>query len=107
MLLVIEICGNGFQAGELGPGTIVGSAAYNLFIIPAVCILAVPSIYQISLQCFVPSLELMLLIILMENLNFSNIFDNSLDFFRKTFLAKNKKLRNMHLSQGQGQSSQS
>ena len=31
MLSVIEIWAKGFHAGELGPGTIVGSAAFNLF----------------------------------------------------------------------------
>ena len=41
LLSCIEIVGNGFRAGELGPGTIVGSAAFNLFCITGVCILAV------------------------------------------------------------------
>lgn len=31
-----------FQAGELGPGTIVGSAAYNLFVITAICVSVIP-----------------------------------------------------------------
>ncbi|VDM47119.1 unnamed protein product [Toxocara canis] len=43
MLSVIEIFGNNFEAGDLGPSTIVGSAAFNLFIIIAICIYAVPS----------------------------------------------------------------
>ncbi|KAI6229995.1 hypothetical protein M3Y99_01107900 [Aphelenchoides fujianensis] len=43
LLSVIEIFGNQFEAGDLGPSTIVGSAAFNLFVIIAVCILAVPS----------------------------------------------------------------
>ncbi|KAG1679729.1 Sodium/calcium exchanger 2 [Nymphon striatum] len=38
LLSVIEICGKGFESGELGPGTIVGSAAFNLLVITAVCI---------------------------------------------------------------------
>lgn len=38
LLSVIEICGNNFEAGDLGPSTIVGSAAFNLFIIIAICI---------------------------------------------------------------------
>ncbi|KAL3876482.1 hypothetical protein ACJMK2_034325 [Sinanodonta woodiana] len=42
LLSVIEICGKGFKAGELGPGTIVGSAAYNLLIITAICIVCIP-----------------------------------------------------------------
>jgi hypothetical protein len=43
ILAILEIVLNGFQAGELGPGTIVGSAAFNMLIITAVCIIAVPS----------------------------------------------------------------
>ncbi|VDK52891.1 unnamed protein product [Anisakis simplex] len=43
LLSVIEIFGNKFESGELGPSTIVGSAAFNLFIIIAVCIYVVPS----------------------------------------------------------------
>ncbi|XP_071479880.1 sodium/calcium exchanger 3-like [Diadema antillarum] len=42
LLSVIEICGRNFEAGELGPGTIVGSAAFNLFIIIAICIYCIP-----------------------------------------------------------------
>lgn len=33
LLSIIEIMAKNFQAGDLGPGTIVGSAAYNLFVI--------------------------------------------------------------------------
>jgi solute carrier family 8 (sodium/calcium exchanger) len=43
LLSIIEVIGKNFESGELGPGTIVGSAAYNLFIITAVCILVVPT----------------------------------------------------------------
>jgi len=42
LLSVIEIVGNNFTAGELGPGTIVGSAAFNLLCISAVCVIGVP-----------------------------------------------------------------
>ncbi len=42
LLSVIEIVFNDFQAGELGPGTIVGSAAFNLLAISAVCIVSIP-----------------------------------------------------------------
>lgn len=41
LLSTIEICSKGFKAGELGPGTIVGSAAFNLLCITAVCVMAV------------------------------------------------------------------
>lgn len=39
LLSIIEIVGKNFNAGDLGPGTIVGSAAYNLFVIIAICVL--------------------------------------------------------------------
>ncbi|KAF6217081.1 hypothetical protein GE061_001434 [Apolygus lucorum] len=42
MLSIIEIYAKNFQAGELGPGTIVGSAAYNLFVIIAICVYVIP-----------------------------------------------------------------
>ena len=42
MLSVIEICGNKFEAGDLGPGTIVGSAAFNLFVIIGLCCYVIP-----------------------------------------------------------------
>lgn len=43
LLSIIEIVGKNFQAGDLGPGTIVGSAAYNLFVIIAICVLVIPN----------------------------------------------------------------
>ena len=42
MLSVIEIWAKGFHAGELGPGTIVGSAAFNLFMIIGLCMYVIP-----------------------------------------------------------------
>ncbi|KAM8946614.1 sodium/calcium exchanger 1 isoform 15-T15 [Pelodytes ibericus] len=42
LLSVIEVCGHDFQAGDLGPSTIVGSAAFNMFIIIAICVYVVP-----------------------------------------------------------------
>ncbi|EGD78937.1 sodium/calcium exchanger 1 [Salpingoeca rosetta] len=38
LLSIVEVIGGGFQSGELGPGTIVGSAAFNMLIIVAVCV---------------------------------------------------------------------
>jgi len=44
LLAVIETVSNlGGPAGELGPSTIVGSAAFNLLVISAVCIISVPA----------------------------------------------------------------
>uniref|UniRef100_A0A3Q3LI51 Solute carrier family 8 member 4b n=1 Tax=Mastacembelus armatus TaxID=205130 RepID=A0A3Q3LI51_9TELE len=42
LLSVIEVCGHNFEAGSLGPSTIVGSAAFNMFIIIALCVYVVP-----------------------------------------------------------------
>ncbi|KAK2188630.1 hypothetical protein NP493_126g01003 [Ridgeia piscesae] len=43
MLSIIEIIGNGFEAGDLGPSTIVGSAAFNLFVIIGICVFCIPN----------------------------------------------------------------
>jgi solute carrier family 8 (sodium/calcium exchanger) len=43
LLSIIEVVGKNFKSGDLGPGTIVGSAAFNLFVIIAICIMAIPS----------------------------------------------------------------
>lgn len=42
LLNVLEIIGEDFYSGELGPSTIVGSAAFNLMVIIAVCVLVIP-----------------------------------------------------------------
>uniref|UniRef100_A0A8D3BCI3 Solute carrier family 8 member 1b n=1 Tax=Scophthalmus maximus TaxID=52904 RepID=A0A8D3BCI3_SCOMX len=42
LLSVIEVMGHGFQAGTLGPSTIVGSAAFNMFVIIGLCVYVVP-----------------------------------------------------------------
>ncbi|CAH1793840.1 unnamed protein product [Owenia fusiformis] len=43
LLSIIGIIKNNFYSEELGPGTIVGSAAFNLLVISAVCITTIPS----------------------------------------------------------------
>uniref|UniRef100_A0A1I8EYD1 Calx-beta domain-containing protein n=3 Tax=Wuchereria bancrofti TaxID=6293 RepID=A0A1I8EYD1_WUCBA len=43
LLSIIEITANHFRIGELGPGTIIGSAAFNLLCITAICVIAVSS----------------------------------------------------------------
>jgi Ca2+/Na+ antiporter len=42
LLSVIEVLLNGMATGALGPSTIVGSAAFNLMVITAVCIVSLP-----------------------------------------------------------------
>lgn len=43
LLSVVEVMKLGFKAGDLGPGTIVGSAAFNMMCIISVAILAIPA----------------------------------------------------------------
>ncbi|CAE7251570.1 Slc8a2 [Symbiodinium sp. CCMP2456] len=42
LLSVIEIMSNNMYIGDLGSGTVVGSAAFNLLVISAVCVCAIP-----------------------------------------------------------------
>jgi len=42
-LAVIGVIGKNFESDKLGPSTIVGSAAYNLLAISAVCVVAIPN----------------------------------------------------------------
>lgn len=42
LLSVIEVIGHKFEAGTLGPSTIVGSAAFNMFVIIGLCVYVVP-----------------------------------------------------------------
>lgn len=43
LLSVIELVNGKMHSGDLGPATIVGSAAFNLFCISAVCVMAIPA----------------------------------------------------------------
>ncbi|MEQ2172838.1 hypothetical protein GOODEAATRI_025461 [Goodea atripinnis] len=38
-----QVCGHNFEAGQLGPGTIVGSAAFNMFVIIGICVWVIPN----------------------------------------------------------------
>ena len=42
LLSIIEIWAKKFESGDLGPGTIVGSAAFNLLVIIAICVYVIP-----------------------------------------------------------------
>ncbi|CAB1344776.1 unnamed protein product [Coregonus sp. 'balchen'] len=42
LLSVVEVCGHNFNAGDLGPNTIVGSAAFNMFVIIGFCVSVIP-----------------------------------------------------------------
>jgi solute carrier family 8 (sodium/calcium exchanger) len=43
LLSVVELLVGNMRAGELGPNTIVGSAAFNLLVITAICIMSMPA----------------------------------------------------------------
>lgn len=43
LLSIIEVYAQDFAPGELGPSTIVGSAAFNMFVIIAICVFCIPS----------------------------------------------------------------
>eukprot|EP00286_Rhodomonas_abbreviata_P027043 CAMPEP_0181300562 /NCGR_PEP_ID=MMETSP1101-20121128/6955_1 /TAXON_ID=46948 /ORGANISM="Rhodomonas abbreviata, Strain Caron Lab Isolate" /LENGTH=439 /DNA_ID=CAMNT_0023405805 /DNA_START=402 /DNA_END=1719 /DNA_ORIENTATION=- len=43
LLSIIEIVGASFFSGDLGPGTVVGSASFNLYVITAMCMVALPA----------------------------------------------------------------
>merc|ERR1719359_1681791 len=61
LLSILELIGGEMFAGELGPATVVGSAAFNLFVISAVCVYCIPdgevryiegtSVYMITSSC--------------------------------------------------------
>ena len=42
LLSIIEVYAKDYDAGDLGPGTIVGSAAFNLFMIIGLCVYVIP-----------------------------------------------------------------
>ncbi|VDO90026.1 unnamed protein product [Heligmosomoides polygyrus] len=41
-LFILQVVAKKFEAGDLGPNTIVGSAAFNLFMIIAICVSVIP-----------------------------------------------------------------
>ena len=41
LISVIEIWGNQFEPGDLGPGTLIGSNAFNFLIITGICIVSI------------------------------------------------------------------
>lgn len=43
VLAIVEIAKDDMYTGDLGPSTIVGSAAFNLFVIVGICVMSIPS----------------------------------------------------------------
>lgn len=50
LLSATELMGNRYFAGKLGPSTIVGSAAFNLIVISAVCVSAIPAPFTTKVE---------------------------------------------------------
>jgi len=86
LLSMIEIIGNDFKAGELGPGSIVGSAAFNLMGITAVCLSAIPGteIRQVKGNKFGLILFCFLIYILQHNMFKLSISNTGVKVFAVT-----------------------
>mmetsp|Transcript_17148 Transcript_17148/g.30070 ORF Transcript_17148/g.30070 Transcript_17148/m.30070 type:complete len:852 (-) Transcript_17148:115-2670(-) len=76
LLSIIELVLGGMYSGDLGPSTIVGSAAFNLLCIIAVCIVAIPNgevrkIKEVPVYCVTATFSILaylwLLIILLAS----------------------------------------
>jgi len=90
MLSVIEILSDKFFCGKLGPSTIVGSAAFNLFVIIAVCVLAIPDgqvrrIKEMPVYCVTATFSIfayvwLLIILLLISPNVVEVWEGVLTF---------------------------
>jgi solute carrier family 8 (sodium/calcium exchanger) len=90
LLSCIEISSNRMHIGELGSGTIVGSAAFNLLIISAVCVCAIPDnevrkikeipVYIVTASCSVFAYVWLLFILMIWSPNVVNIEEALLTF---------------------------
>ena len=96
LLSVIEITTSGFYAGELGPSTIVGSAAFNLLVISAVCVIAIPegegrliqdrSVFAITATFSVLAYIWLLVILMMNTPNVVDVWEGVATFILFPFL---------------------
>lgn len=90
MLSVIELLGRGFYSGELGPSTIVGSAAYNLLVIIAVSVYAIPGgeirkikdlgVYTVTASCSVFAYIWLLIILMVTSPDVVEVWEGVLTF---------------------------
>jgi hypothetical protein len=96
LLSVIEITTGGFFAGELGPSTIVGSAAFNLLVISAVCIAAIPKgesryikdtgVFYITAAFSILAYLWLVVILQMNTPNFVDVWEGVVTFLAFPFL---------------------
>lgn len=90
LLAIVGVVGNNFRAEELGPGTIVGSAAFNLLAIVAVCIVGVPdgesrriknfSVFCVTAVCSVFAYFWLLVILVFSSPDVVEIWEAALTF---------------------------
>jgi solute carrier family 8 (sodium/calcium exchanger) len=90
LLTVIEVCGKNFQAGELGPSTIVGSAAFNLFVIIAICVYSIPcddhrqikhiQVFAVTATCSLFAYVWLYIIVSVSSPNIVSIWEGLLTF---------------------------
>merc|ERR1719428_2583168 len=89
LLSVIELLGNSFYSGALGPSTIVGSAAFNLFCISAVCVSAIPdgiryikdtSVFAVTASFSVFAYLWLVVILMLSTPNIVDIWEGLLTF---------------------------
>jgi len=90
LLSLIELMGAGFYAGQLGPSTIVGSAAFNLLVIIAVCVSVIPNgesrtikrmaVYKVTASCSVFAYLWLVIILALITPNVVDIWEGVLTF---------------------------
>jgi len=90
LLSCIEVVTGNFYAGELGPSTIVGSAAFNLLVISAVCVAAIPEgegkliadqgVFYITGSFSVLAYLWLLVILMVTSPNIIDIWEGALTF---------------------------
>eukprot|EP00931_Biecheleriopsis_adriatica_P103484 TRINITY_DN78309_c0_g1_i1.p1 TRINITY_DN78309_c0_g1~~TRINITY_DN78309_c0_g1_i1.p1 ORF type:complete len:826 (-),score=159.09 TRINITY_DN78309_c0_g1_i1:104-2581(-) len=90
LLSIIELLGDNMYSGELGPSTIVGSAAFNLFVIISVCVMAIPAgevrkikevpVYCVTSTCSVFAYVWLIVILLGTSPHIVEIWEGLLTF---------------------------
>jgi len=91
LLSVIELTLGNMYSGQLGPATIVGSAAFNLFCISAVCVMAIPAgeiryikdmhVFIITASCSVFAYLWLYFIVIISSENIIMLWEALVTFF--------------------------
>jgi solute carrier family 8 (sodium/calcium exchanger) len=90
LLSVIELISGNMFSGELGPATIVGSAAFNLFCISAVCVISIPEgelryikdthVFAVTASCSVLAYVWLYFIVMISSENIVMLWEALLTF---------------------------